>query len=206
MSNAHSWSPWIGSQSKMGLSYHVTSHHFISHHILSHHITSLHIPSHCITSHHITSFTQHVFVEHLAHARHYSRHWGHSKEKTRVKSLPEAYILVEKRENKQDKYIFKTVIISTKKKIKQGKELLSACVWGSTGEQVFKTGSGGSKLCGPLAEECCRGEQPARGESSAMSWGRLEGCCEAPDCGGGASLRAATAVVVVVGSGALGTP
>ena len=36
---------------------------------LSHHNTS-----HPVISHHITSFTQHVFTEHLAHAKHYFRH------------------------------------------------------------------------------------------------------------------------------------
>ena len=41
-------------------------------------------------------------MEHSAHARHYSRYWEHSKEERRVKSLLGAYILVEKREDKQE--------------------------------------------------------------------------------------------------------
>lgn len=61
------------------------------------------LPIRTVLSHHITSpFTHQVFMEHSAHARHYSRYWEHSKEDRRVKSLLGAYILVEKRENKQE--------------------------------------------------------------------------------------------------------
>lgn len=123
LSTAHPWSPLsLIFLPRMGLSIttqHITSSHFTSHHIF--HPTCVYGAS---------SSCQTLFQA-----------LGTQKENTRVKSLPRAYILVDKRENKQDRCIFKTAINTKKKKIKQGKEVGSVCVW--RGRQTFKTVSSG---------------------------------------------------------------
>lgn len=156
LSTAHPWSPLsLIFQHGMGLSItsqHVTSSHFTSHHIFH---------STCVYG--ASSSCQTLFQA-----------LGTQKENTRVKSLSRAYILVEKRENKQDRCIFKTAINTKKKKIKPGKEVGSVCVWRGMGGQTFKTKSSGSKPCGPVAKEPFE-EEAVRGESSEMSSGLLEG-------------------------------